>query len=109
MHAWKTTRSSCQLLINGMIGAWLAGGPYSAGRESIYPQIAHPPLKNRLITTFDFIESDAHSVCTSGDYMTKGHDSGASMNDGDSDLHSGIQGSRGKYRAAVHAQIARTG
>ncbi len=92
MHAWKTTRSSCQLLINGMIGAWLAGGPYSAGRESIYPQIAHPPLKNRLITT-----------------MAKGHDSGASMNDGDSDLHSGIQGSRGKYRAAVHAQIARTG
>jgi|ERR1700736_5560443 hypothetical protein len=78
------------------------------GSTSRYPQITRPPLKNR-IALFNCSESDAHSVCASGDYLAEGDDFRASRNDGDPDLRPGIQGSWGEHRAATCAQIASTG
>jgi hypothetical protein len=71
----------------------------------LFPQVVHPPLKNRLITLLHPSESDAHAVCASGDHAAEGHDFRACIDDVDLDLHSRIKGSWRRHKTAMHAQI----
>jgi len=77
-------------------------------RGSICAQIAQPPLENHLIALLDFNESDPHSVFSSGNDTAGGRDFRACMNDSDLDFRPGLQGSWGRHKAAMHAQIAGT-
>jgi hypothetical protein len=88
------------------IGTWPLSNPSDIECVSICSQFADPLLKNRLISLFNFSESDTHSVCASEDYTAGGHDFRAGIDDSDLDLQPEIQGSRGRYKAAMHAEIA---